>query len=373
MVWWLVFAAHSQGAGAVGFELIPRGFGDAGMEKLDAAPIGLGWKGSWSFDGKEVAFGGTAAGTNEEQKSGIHVLNLASGEVRVLTDFGKDPAWSSTPGGPIAFVGGTYGAGEEIWLVDPDGKNLRKLVRGGFPSWGDDGKTVYFHSRDESHFMKISIEDKAEPVSLFPMTWYYPSVSQDGATVAYRKDNQVLVADSESGETLTSLPIEAGRGFLGGWSPNSRYLCYGGYGRHDVIGLNLADLRTGNVTRLSDGNFTMAEWSRDGKKIVFDYRIPGEQVIGSFETEMLGELVVLSSGKKKPAEVAGEELERWVKDLNSESFPAREKASRRLLEIGSPAVEMLEKIVADENAPVESKTRAHSILRQIRIDGRFGG
>ena len=181
----------------------------------------------------------------DEVMIGLKVLEVETGKIRELLKEGKGPAWSPGKGEHIAYVGGRSGAAEEIWIVKSDGANPRKLAVGGFPSWGSDPNTVFYHSRKQGKLMKIRIDlEKPEPVEVMPMSWWYPAVSLDGRHVACRRGPEVQVMDLGTKKIVKRLPLAAGRGFLGGWSPDGRYLCYGGYGGHDVIGLHLADLQT---------------------------------------------------------------------------------------------------------------------------------
>jgi Tol biopolymer transport system component len=81
---------------------------------------------SWSQD-REIAYERKSEGVSE-----IYVVDLEIGEHRRLTS-GGDPAWSPDSR-RIAFV-----RDGDIYLIDPDGRRLRKLTRGPgddeFPGW----------------------------------------------------------------------------------------------------------------------------------------------------------------------------------------------------------------------------------------------
>jgi len=111
---------------------------------------------SWSPDGRKLAFMG-AIGSNYE----LFVVELASGEVRQLTTSpGHDgwPAWSPD-GSTIAFTSvrddcafaprnadcwrtGDIGEHFDIWTIDADGSNLRRVTPefGQFVAWSPDGR-----------------------------------------------------------------------------------------------------------------------------------------------------------------------------------------------------------------------------------------
>ena len=111
---------------------------------------------SFSPDGTRIAFMG-ALGSNYE----LYVADLASGEVRQLTDSpGHDawPAWSPD-GSTIAFTSvrddcshvapdaecwrtGDIGPHHDIWLIKPDGSNLRRVTPefGQYVAWSPDSQ-----------------------------------------------------------------------------------------------------------------------------------------------------------------------------------------------------------------------------------------
>jgi Tol biopolymer transport system component len=98
----------------------------------------------------EVAFLSDSGG-----HANLWVVNTASGEWRQVTHE-RDPnvavgvpIWSPTDA-TIAFVysrgnqGWTFG----VWLVDPDGSNLRNVANPGLgPAWSNDGRWLYYATR----------------------------------------------------------------------------------------------------------------------------------------------------------------------------------------------------------------------------------
>ena len=79
----------------------------------------------WSPDGSRIVFT-RGTGTRSE----IAVTSVAGGGVTRLTDNGVEdraPAWSTT-GQRIAFVSRRPNGKDNLWLMDPDGKNLTDLT-----------------------------------------------------------------------------------------------------------------------------------------------------------------------------------------------------------------------------------------------------
>ena len=85
----------------------------------------------------------------------LWVIDTATGELRQIT-YERDPnvavgvpVWSPD-GRSIAFVysKGNVGLTFGVWLVDPDGSNLRSVANPGLgPAWSPDGRSLYFSTR----------------------------------------------------------------------------------------------------------------------------------------------------------------------------------------------------------------------------------
>jgi Tol biopolymer transport system component len=99
---------------------------------------------------KEVAFLSDSGG-----HANLWVVNTGSGALRQITHE-RDPnvavgvpVWSPA-GQDIAFVSsrGNQGLTFGVWLVDPDGSNLRNIANPGLgPAWSPDGRWVYYSTR----------------------------------------------------------------------------------------------------------------------------------------------------------------------------------------------------------------------------------
>jgi Tol biopolymer transport system component len=99
---------------------------------------------------REVAFLSDSGG-----HANLWVIDTASGEARQITDE-RDPdvaiglpVWSPD-GGSIAFVSsrGNRGFSFGVWLVNPDGSNLRNVANPGLgPAWSADGRWLYYSTR----------------------------------------------------------------------------------------------------------------------------------------------------------------------------------------------------------------------------------
>ncbi len=113
----------------------------------------------------------------------------------------------------------------------------------------------------------------------------------------------------------------------------------------------------------------MADWCRDGTRIVVDHRSPGSRGLCLFESAGLGDLVAEPPrGKPDPNLVAG-----LVRQLGDDSFRIREAASRMLPEIGRPAVDPLRETLENPDSGQDLNLRARKLLDRIEAEPRFDG
>jgi Tol biopolymer transport system component len=112
------------------------------------------WLPSWAPDEKRVVFVYKEDITKErfEDDQGLAVLDVATGKHKRLVE-GDTPSWSPD-GSWIAFEGGNSGGRGDIYVIAPDGRNLRRLtnatspgltmVWGSHPRWSPDGTKIVF-------------------------------------------------------------------------------------------------------------------------------------------------------------------------------------------------------------------------------------
>lgn len=134
---------------------------------------------SFSAAGRRLAFscGRLASGSGGDGR-GICVRDLTRGTVRRVTG-GTDPAWSSRNW--IAFESNDD---DQIWMVRPGGRGLRRLTRHGFePAWSPDGRRLAFVRNHAIYVLDLATQRTrriARGLSATALAW-----SPDGRRLAY--------------------------------------------------------------------------------------------------------------------------------------------------------------------------------------------
>lgn len=153
----------------------------------------------------------------------IEVMDMDSGNVRILVNMGKDPVWSFD-GKHIAFVPGRYfrpapdgrlGLSEEIWIIPAAGGPPRRLASGGWPCWSRDSRKLFFHSRTEMAICSVRIDEpEPEPQRIMPCPSPWPWVSPDEEYAAYGMNGTLRILELPSGREITTWTAPCAKGSL---------------------------------------------------------------------------------------------------------------------------------------------------------------
>lgn len=118
---------------------------------------------AWSPDGESIVY---IDSTRDGERSSIYVVDVESRDVERVTDHERwdyAPAWSSRD--QIAFMSDHGDRNYDIFLVDPDGSDLRNITEDYdwpvyLPNWSDDGRYLSFtsHNQDQNRW-RINVYD----------------------------------------------------------------------------------------------------------------------------------------------------------------------------------------------------------------------
>jgi tetratricopeptide (TPR) repeat protein len=261
---------------------------------VKARPLTVdGFSAQWSPDGKKLAFSLGVHG-----HSGIALYDPATRETDLLVVPGKDPKWSPD-GKYIAFVRDCQALrleeltsterkdqnrmwwDEEVWLMNADGTDLRRLVQGSWPSWSADPTCVYYcQSWADQAICSIRVTDpNAKPKRIVTCLSPYPSLSPDGRRLAYVEGECLKVKDlaSQTAVAQWKLPFPTSGGVA--WSPKGDELCLGGHGSPEKrAGLWLYRFDRPEPVEVLGGEVNVGCWSPEGNKLVFNLGPPFREI-----------------------------------------------------------------------------------------------
>ncbi|HEY1303201.1 MAG TPA: hypothetical protein VGF24_06610, partial [Vicinamibacterales bacterium] len=239
-------------------------------------------------NGKDIAFLSDSGGHGN-----LWVLSTESGQLRQIT-FENDPGvtvgvpvWSPD-GKAIAFVSskGHTGFDFGVWLVNPDGTNLRNVVRQGLGmAWSPDGRWVYYTESSAGTLYKISaaggvpVKVRSEPtrnvVGVTDTTLYY---MVERPLLDGRPEFEIRAASPENGASHALARVPASR--VPGWqivnpalSPDGEWLAMpltDGF----TTNVWVLSTRTGAWRQVTDFNgrstfiARRVSWSPDGKSVL---------------------------------------------------------------------------------------------------------
>ena len=237
---------------------------------------------SWSPDGKRIAF----VSDRDEHfidnnprglpNYEIYVMDADGGNQQNLTNNPNSdslPSWSPD-GKRIAFVSDRDG-NREIYVMDSDGNNQRRLTDNDFhdahPSWSPDGKRIAFVSWRDGHFIgegglssEIYVMDadgkNTRRLTNNRKTDWSPSWSPDGKWIAFASDRkgddvnfEIYVMDAD-GNNLQRLTNNRVYDSLPSWSPDGKRIVFSSNrdGNHENYEIYVMDNDGGNQQNLTN-------------------------------------------------------------------------------------------------------------------------
>ncbi len=213
------------------------------QEILKATNVGFNQP-DWSPDGRVMAIWGW----HDWMTISIYTYDTTTGTLTRLTDqrnvYDMFPHWN-TKGDRIVFTRQYLleDSRNEVWTMNPDGSDAKKIVDGYVASWSPDGtKLVYSLVTDDNEDLY--------------------TCNSDGT------DNKKLL-DSEFNESFPQ------------WSPDGQWILFEQFNREREINsyeICVLNLNNGEVTVLTQNDYldSGARWSPDGSQIAFLSRAQGE-------------------------------------------------------------------------------------------------
>ena len=267
-----------------------------------------GFNPAWSPDGKEivVADEGVQTPLSRNVTSHLWAVDVATGAKQIVTPGGADqqrwsgdavqPSWSPH-GHRIAYWGHRPGHHRDIWTIPavpdagakPGEAEVLITDEAGVdwnPVWSPDGASLYFSSdrNGTMNLWRVGIEEKTgkvlgkpQPVTA-PSRWVgHMSIAADGRRMVYASADETSIVETVAfdpvGGRVTGEPAPLLAGSLLvreiGISPDGKWMSFSSRGmREDVF---VAATDGSSLRQLTSDAFRErgADWSADGKRIVF--------------------------------------------------------------------------------------------------------
>ncbi len=242
---------------------------------------------TWSPNGKQLLLQASVGGTSTVVRMDIGPDNRSSNAVQLTADVKADsafPAWSPD-GTQIAFQSKREGGNFQVFIMDTNGNNKRRLSNGkgyaGQPAWSPDGKSIAFLAGDKpdagspKELYLIPAEgDAPKKITSLGKDLRRPQWSPDGKHIVYLESqgdrNSSIYSMNPDGSSPLVL-VDQGFNSSPSFSPKGDKLAY-----YAVISTSGSDIfiiqatggATSNLTHLSSDDYEPA-WSPNGQRLVW--------------------------------------------------------------------------------------------------------
>lgn len=263
----------------------------------------------WSPDGKQMLIQANVNGISTVVKVDIGEDNKGSNAVQLTADAKGDsvlPTWSPD-GSMIAFQSKREGGDYQVFVMDKDGNNKKRLSDGkgyaGQPEWSPDGQSIVYVAGDQQtgsthDLFVVPVEGgTAKKITPGGKDLSTPRWSPDGKSIIYLdnagdRNNTVMIMnpDGTNAKELVNQGFNKGVSF----SPDGSKVLYYSVAPpngSDVFILPVAGGATSNITHLSAEDYDPT-WSPDGKQLAWASRTEGQFKIMVGDTSGNNEKVI---------------------------------------------------------------------------------
>lgn len=180
---------------------------------------------AWAKDGRSIYF---TDRESAEQPYHIHKLHLATGRVEKVTNglnnyYGDNELSVSPSGKYLAFFRNKYWGNNQVYILNLETGEERKLVELGFLAWNiswtsDERHLLYSDNRIGGTLKLISIDDASiEPVFYAPRSIISPELSATGSAIVYATETadvdlwRVSLDSLNNGAKPMKMPVSSSR------------------------------------------------------------------------------------------------------------------------------------------------------------------